>query len=552
LLFMILLIEGVYALEGNHIISNSEKWQDAYSTLLFANLQGKDSDFLVSTPHGPILLGGIRKSETLGVITSRDKPFVFNYPELIKSKGFAGVDELVVRDANLELIQQDEMKDIKDFIVVGDSFGYSAIAVAPYAIRKRAWVFLADRTNIAEIDSILSNRNVQSLLIYGYVDRQVRETLQKYNPEIINTGDKFKDNIEIVKKFKDIQPTKQIILTNGEFIEKEVVSGMNPVLFTGRENVPEQIADYIKNSDITVGVLIGNELIGAATNIRRTTGISVMVKFARGSRTRNSAISTVEGLDLFYLPSPQLSLEMHSIKYNKALSQLEVTYKSNSNVPGYFKGTITITSENGEEKKVGDIESIFIAPGDFKTVVYSGIDISGEDLNAEVYTLYGETPSALDRVLRGTFDVGIVNVIDRCEIDILSLKYNKQKESFYVKIKNLANVDCWVDVELENVLINEIETTIGSKFPEKIKAGKTGYVMIEQRMDEKDLEDNEFIDLTAYYGERQDSLVKIFKGKFKLEIQTFPLLTYIIIILIILIVLLIIISFILRKKEEEF
>ena len=38
------------------------------------------------------------------------------------------------------------------------------------------------------------------------------------------------------------------------------------MLFTGRENVPDQIKEYLKNSDISVGVLIGNELVGAATN----------------------------------------------------------------------------------------------------------------------------------------------------------------------------------------------------------------------------------------------------------------------------------------------
>jgi hypothetical protein len=89
----------------------------------------------------------------------------------------------------------------------------------------RAWVFFADRTNVDEIDSILGLREVDEVLIYGFVDREVEETLAKYNPEVIDTGDRFKDNIEIVEKYLEIKQTEQVLLTNGEFIEKELMLG---------------------------------------------------------------------------------------------------------------------------------------------------------------------------------------------------------------------------------------------------------------------------------------------------------------------------------------
>ena len=63
------------------------------------------------------------------------------------------------------------------------------------------------------------------------------------------------------------------------------MSGQEPVLFIGRENVPQKISDYIKSTDIEVGVLIGNELVGTATIVRRQVGISTFVKFAQGART---------------------------------------------------------------------------------------------------------------------------------------------------------------------------------------------------------------------------------------------------------------------------
>ena len=305
-----------------HIISNSEDWKDVYSAIQYANLKGVGSDFLVSTRHGTTILNEIKKDNKIRVLTSKKSPYVFNYPDLIKSKGFSDADEIIAENFNLKLIE--DLEEISNFIIIDDSYGFSAIAVAPYASLTKSWVFFANSLNIFEIDSILSKRNVDKILIYGYTDREVRETLAKYNPEIINKEDRFQNNIEIVKKYLELKPTKQVILSNGEFIEKEIMKGIEPILFTGKENVPDQIRDYLKNSEIEVGVLIGNDLVGAATNIRRTTGISVMVKFARSARGQTGGVAAVEGLDLFPVPTPSISLALHSIKYNKASSQLEV------------------------------------------------------------------------------------------------------------------------------------------------------------------------------------------------------------------------------------
>lgn len=548
-MFFLVLTPTIFALEDfNHVISNSEDWRDVYSTMLFASLENAGADFLVSTSHGQILLNGIGREKEILVVSSKDKPYVFNYPSLIEAENFASVDEIEIDSGNLDLI--DELPDIRNFVVVGDSFGYNAISAVPYAILTDSWVFLASRVNIGEIETLLSRRDVDNILIYGYVDTEVTQALEKFNPEIINTGDRFEDNIELVEKYDKIENIQQVVLTNGEFIEKEIMQGMNPILFTGRENVPDKIAEYIKSSDINVGVLIGNDLIGAATNIRKSTGISVMVKFARGAREKTAGISAVEGLDLFYLPVPTLSLEIYSIKYNKANSQLEVTYKSNSNMPAYFKGTITLTSESGTIR-VGDLDSVFISPGDLKTVVYDGVDIAGEELEAEYYTIYGESSDSMDRILEGSIEVGIVSVLDGCQIDVKYVKYNKQEKAFMIKVQNIADVECWVDIELQDILINNIEQTIGTEGSENILPRKSKRIFIPQRMIEYDLAENTFVDLVSYYGERRDSLVNLYKGRFELDSQRFTLLTYLIFILVIVIILLLLFFLILRRREDD-
>jgi hypothetical protein len=341
------------------------------------------------------------------------------------------------------------------------------------------------------------------------------------------------------------------VLTNGEFIEKEVMGGTEPVLFTGKENVPDQIAEYLRNSDIEVGVLIGSDLIGAATNIRRTTGINVIVKFARGARIPGSAISPVEGLDLFYLPIPDLNLTVRSLKYNRATNQLEVTYKSESNVPIYFRGTLSYENADGERDRVGDALPVFIAPNEYKTLAYSDVRLPENPTTVDLLTLYGETPAALEKILQAKLIVEVVNVIDRCSLEVTRLKYSRSKNSFYVYVKNKAEVDCWSNAELIDVKIDGNPTTISSGAPLKVLAGKTKRLSIKQEMTDQDLLDNEEIMVRAYYGERQDNLVRVFQGKFKLLIETISLITIILIILIIIVIILIFIILLRRRRKDE-
>lgn len=547
----LLLLQLIPAQEFNHVISNSEDWRDVYSSMLYAGLSGAGSDFLVSTKHGTIILNDISRNLDLRIITSKEMPYVFNYPDLIRSRKFSDVDEIEVESANIELI--DYLPEIENFVIIADSYGYSAVAVTPYAIQTRSWVFIANRQNIFDIESLMDKRDVKKVLIYGYVDRSVRDALSKYNPETIDTGDRFKDNAEIVKKYLEIKPTTQVALTNGEFLEKELMSGTGPILFTGRDNVPEQISEYIKSSNLDIGVLIGNELVGAATNIRRTTGMSVMVKFARGARGQTGGIAAVEGLDLYPIPAPSIKFSVYSVKYNQATKQLEITYKSESNIPVYFKGTLTINYGN-ERIRVGDQNPLFIAPGDYKTVSYSvDIPMTGK-IEVDISTLFGESPSSLDRILEQKVTAEIVNIIDKCKLsteDLKGIRYNKQKNSFIIIIKNPFEVDCWVDIELNNVIIDSRKNILGTDGSIKISPGKTKRIPILQEMEEEDLKNNPFVEITVYSGERQDSMVYTINSKLELQIETLTIITYAVLVLIIITIILAILIILLKRRDKD-
>jgi hypothetical protein len=534
-----------------YLISNSNDWRDVYSVVHFANLQRVASDFLVGEQDGPVLLKDMSKENVIRVITSRANSFIINYPGYIRDQKFKDAYETTVNNANLELIN--EMPDVTNFIVVSDQYGYSSIAVAPYAVLTTSWVFFANRANIAELDSLLSGRKIDSLIIYGYVDPEVKAALNKYNPEIIDNSDRFKDNVDIVKKYMKTKPVKQIALTNGEFIEREIMAGLEPVLFTGKENTPAEITEYIKSADIDVGVLIGADLVGAATNIRRDTGISVIVKFARGARNPTGAISAVEGIDTFFIPSPIMNLDIYSIKYNKATSVIEVTYNSSSNIPVYLKGTINLQDDTGKKVKIGDVDPVFIAPNSYKTITYSDVRFDGTKIVGDVYTLYGETRSALEKVLQKTVNLEIVNVIDSCLMTIQSVKYNIPKKALIVYVNNIGNMDCWGQAELRDINIAGVTKTLVSDTATKVAAGKTQGIPISQKMTSTDIEQNKIVDTWVYYGERKDTLLKTVSGKFELGIERLSLTTILLIVfgVLLLIAIFFIIFFLRRRKKDK-
>lgn len=544
------------------VVSNSADWRDVYSTAIYGNLLGISNHFLTSTPHGPILLYEIPKTnDEIQIITSADKPFYIGYESLFKSKGYSDVEELIFNSANLELAKR--LPNINKFILIDDAYGYNALAVGPYAVKAGYYVLFADSRNIQDITDFLETKDVKSIIIYGRVDREVRAAVSQYNPEILNseTGSRFENNMLMVDKFSELGSVKQVILTNGEFIEASMLSGKEPVIFIGKTNVPDEIKEYINKKGIEIGVLIGNELIGTATDIRRQLGISVFVKFARGSRIPGGTINPVEDLDRFPMPSYQLSLSITSISYNRATGQLEVTYKNNVELATYFRSTITIKNSAGETiTLVGDTDTLFIDGGETKTVIYEKttggqridtiINQESGDVSGEVYTIYGESKTSLENVLRGTFKVEMIDVLDNADIEIIGLVYDKSKGTFYVKIKNIGSADAYVSAELIELWINGEYVTFASDDVIKIAPGQTKEIPIKVDMDEEDLSDpkNSEITVRANYGERMHALIKMKEKKFGLEFRR-GMGNYTIIIFVIIIIIILLIIFFKRGKR---
>ncbi|MBR9699510.1 zinc ribbon domain-containing protein [Candidatus Woesearchaeota archaeon] len=546
LLVVILLVTPVLATD--RLIINSKDWKDVYSGTIYGNFIGKSPDFLTSTPHATLILNGYRTDDDLTVFSSRRFPWISGYGSTIKSRGFDSVEEEVFDSLSLELAR--ELDDIKNFIILDDSYGYNAIAVAPYAMLSRSYVLFADKTNIVEIEDFLDERQPESILIYGHIDREVFNALERFNPETINEdGDRFANNVEIVKKYMEIKETGQVLLTNGEFIEESFMSDQYPILFIGRNNVPDKIKEYVKSSTINTGVLIGNDLVGTATVIRRELGISVFVKFARSARDPDGPIAQVEDLDIFAVPRVFLDLNISGVRYNKFTRQLEVTYRNDAEVVTYFKGSYTLV-DGDNEQSFGDLDAIFIGPQSFKTVVYDVEPLVGDSAFLDVFTIFGESKNSLEFILDGRWAVSTVDIKDDTDIELRNAYYDTSKERFEVVIGNIGKKEVFVDTEIIDIILQGETLTLHSEGILDIKPGKSKKARLLAVLDERDIEANPTIRVRSFYGARESALVKIIEGEFELVLRGPTLITYLPTVLLIILIILVLLS-ITKKKCDS-
>ncbi|PXF62091.1 MAG: hypothetical protein C4B59_00285 [Candidatus Methanogaster sp.] len=510
------------------VVINSGDWRDVYSGVMYANLRGMPASFITDAPHATAMPNYLDKNRDILLVEAETSPFFANYEGTLTAEGFV-VSETYKSpggiDANLHFIG--ELPDITNFTVLDDSYGYNAISVAPYAVKSRSWVMFADHENIDEVSGFLDGRTVTNLLIYGRVDRQVNDSLSRYNPEIIDYGDRFDNNIAITKKYQDISEVSQIVFTNGEFIENEIMSGREPVLFIGTNVIPEQTVNYLNGSGIETGVVIGNDLTGAASMITARTGMHVFIKFGQGrGGGGGGAFSLVETLDEFPLPKYDLVMSVISADYNQGTGGLEVVYQNDANIDIFSKSSVSVLVDGTQVATVGNEEAIVIIEGTTSGVSYDCPELAAQpsletaNITVEVYAVFGESPRSLNRLLQQMLGVGIITFVDRSTIDATKVLYTKKTERLAVTITNTGDAPCYVrpDVLLR---IGGREQSYGIvDDPLYLPAGGSESPSCRIDMTDADIADNQIVPVHVAYGERDKMLGKSLDDDLPLEIAS--------------------------------
>jgi len=512
-----LLIPAIQA--KDYVVTNSDSWKDIYSGAIYATLQGKDYKYLISDKHSSQIAGYFKKEDTIEVIESNKLPFVINYADTLRGYGFDATN--IKESSNTLNLHLAEVSNTNSFILIDSSYGYDAVSIAPYAKITNSYVLFADRKNIEEILSLFQRKRPQKVIIYGDVDPEVIEAMQQYMPEIINKGSRYDNNIEIVRKYQQIQPTKQLIFSSGEILEEGTLNPDYPILFIGKQVVPDRIVSYVKNSGIKYAILIGNELTQPARQIKELTGTTVFIKFAQGRPVMGDDSTKVAGLDMYYLPSYERNISLTGARYNLATQTIDVALQNKKDLKTYLRTTVSILAGDKRVLATGDEQIEMLEESDRRGFRYPA-DLSqalaeNKNLDVNIYSIYGEAPNFMDKELNKKIPLMIVDKEDNCEMKINGARFDEEIQRIIVSVTNIGQADCFVDANIADLVISDETTTATLLQTAFVPRGNTTNLKIKQRMDAVDLEDNKEVHVRLYYGEEKDFLFKKTEGFFKLQ-----------------------------------
>jgi len=500
------------SLASDQVVINSQDWTDVYSGMIYARLNSIEGSYVIDEGHALMLQDTLKKTKiNVTVIESVSAPYIRNYNLNLETRGF-DTEVIQARD-NLNLLLADLLQ-AEGYIIIDKRYSYNAISVAPYAVRKNYYVMFADADNIDDVSDLLNRKDAQTVIIYGFVDREVTSNLEEHNPIIINKGDKFSNNLEILKMYNEEFKPSQLVLTNGGFMEPQFFQGTSPVLFIGQSNIPDQTLEHLRDSNIKHAILIGYDLFDNAVALKNAVGMRVIVKFAKGIGSKQYA------LDVFELPQAMYSVAITSVDYNTRSKKLEISYFNPEESPAFMKASHTVLKNNNSVLAVADEDIIFIGNGEVLTSVYDAdlSEHSESELVLRSNLLYGEDIGALEFLKMVENPVNFIIYEDRSDIDIIKVYYEKSSKRFVVGIKNTGKVPVYASPRIRDIAMNNKRETLTGEV-NIIEVGKTGQFRIKAILTPEDIEDNKQITVGVRYGTREKALIHYKEEEFDLKVR---------------------------------
>lgn len=539
-------------IDYDQVVVNSNDWKDVYLGLLYAQVTNTPGDYILSAEIVPDVIASLPKNkETVLLIETSGKEIIKGVKRQLEDRDFTVEELSSSKPTGLRLLQTITPKKI---ILLDERYPYNSISVAPYVIREDAFVLFADATTIDEVENIIADLQVP-VIIYGYADAVVLERLQPYIEEIIDTGDKYENNIFLVNKMLTEADEKQVIVSDGEYFETSMIDDFNPVLFIGASNTPQQVVDYLLDSPITHAVVVGPEMANTASALKNRLqtqykrNISFMMMFAKTPRIQVDQFSLPSALEILFLPVNTPSLFIASITYNRLSLQLEVTYENPSSLKVFFLSTITLQS-NEELVVIGDDDTQSILSGQQKTMLYDVTLENVGSLSGDIISLFGESPRSLAYKLTDAFpDISIISLQDLSELEILDAEYDKSNDAFFIRLQNPGKVTTYTSLSLIDVIINGNVLSLGGDKIYELAAGEELTVFVRAELSELDLLEMPELHVLANYGQRKEVL---FKVKEKILVYTIKWFSPLYLLAIVALLFLILITFLLFNRKNEY
>lgn len=496
----VLLIPAVFSLD--QVMVNSADWQDVYSGMLYASLEGAKGSFLVDERDAfeKVRLADTQHPETL-VVESASRPIVAGYTTSLAQQGLI-VEKMISEDLDVNVKLAKRLRTNR-FIIVDDTYGYNAVSVAPFAVQSKRYVLFVNAKNLASVERFLSDVANPDILVYGYILRDAQKVFEEYEPEILNEQDRFLNNMAITKRFLQERPVTQVTFSNGEFLEPSLFFGNFPTVFIGKSTTPQAVKNFIVENRITSGVLVGNALVNVMRQMRDELNLSVFIRFSQGR------FNEIRDLDLFFLPISNLELSITNIYYDPSQNKLIVTYKNIGPSFLYFRSSIGLYVKDELLRRIGDEKPVFLEASEIKSVSYDLGDMAKvtDAISAKISTVYGESPQSQEFLLDHVASVEALEFRDDSSLRIISLTYDEAALAFFVEVENTGPVPTYVHLELQDVKVGDLMYTLTVSGSILLQPAEIRKIKIPANLLDEDYPKNPTIAVSANYGKERTLLI---------------------------------------------
>ena len=475
------------------IVVNSQDGRDLVSATYYAINTGDRIIFVPPIYNEPVIYGKVGWNGDVLLVQSASAPIMTGMADTLRNRG--NTVEVITSSEPYETNRLlAERSGARKFILVDPVYGYNTVAAVAYAKQNGMYLLFADSGQKDAVVNFLKGKNPQGILLYGYMDAEVKDALDANSLAYreINTGDKFDDNMRMLDLYFQQNPSKkQVILSDGNAFEDTITAGDDPLLMISPV-VPPSVYNYLKekasSGRISVGLVVDSEYAQTTYNLKESINrelgeekLHVLVKFGQSVP---SAGSNLFDVDLFPVRGPILGLEIAGAAYNTQTGELEITYRNTGNAVEYVKSRIVVYA-GGKAATVGDEEPFSIIRGQTLGKGYP-VKIEEGAIVANITSMFGSSRKSMENGIAALLDAGRVQFVDRSLLEITS--FTKDGDDLFVTYSNAGNSSLYfradAKVNASGRLINMEDDRVYSiaqgeakmvKFPGALK-GSTGVV----------------------------------------------------------------------------
>ncbi|TRO61967.1 hypothetical protein E2P64_00325 [Candidatus Bathyarchaeota archaeon] len=494
------------------IIANSKDWRFVLLTQEYAHYQGGDVVYLMTEAQADLIAQNLAGDDI--IVFEDSNSIVDDYDQYIKR--FYNINS--------------EKKDFKDYrelqeyllrvltpetlFVASNIEPENTLISVPIAYKKEGVVLFSSSSLFSRLPDF------DDIYLVGGVQRDYRRellsvaALLEKDVNIIDFGSPYFNSLALLDEWGK---TDKLYLSTGEFLHPTIFTGNYPLVLVGKTGYHEDFIDTLNRLGVQTVFAIGTDLMEVASRIRTDSNreIATFVEFAETYTSAGQA-GTTYALTVYPIPVAQPNITVTSVFYDPETTKLYVKFANYGDGLAYVAAITRISRDGETQTSITDDETFLLWPGDELVRVYS-IDLSDygvNNLDAVIDARYGRYEDFLVNILDMTLPITVTRVIDKSSINVERATYDGTILRVYVK--NNGGVIAFVSGQIALLLDGDTELFQLSGI--RLAPTKVGVLQLRIRMDETDLDNNQFVDVFLKYGERQDLLVNTLKARSQLEI----------------------------------